>query len=297
VEDRLIPTSRPTAALAALALILVITAVWWTLALWPPAAATPEWVTRTRLACFGAEPGGLPNAGGWLVMIGQPLGMLLVLVAAWRRDLRDGFGALAARVSGQIAIGAALGVVAGGIALVVVRVADADARPFAVNGGQAIAAQLTRVRDAAPTLRLADQTGRQVSLDEYRGRPVLVTFAYAHCQTVCPLVVADALAAQRELAPHPPELVIVTLDPWRDTPSRLPTIAEAWKLPANAHVLSGAVEEVERVLNAWRVPRVRNEATGDLTHPVVVYVIGADGRIAYVTNGGTNLIVAAVRAL
>ena len=62
-------------------------------------------------------------------------------------------------------------------------------------------------------------------------------------------------------------------------------------------MLSGAPDSVERVLNAWRVPRARNERTGDVSHPSVVYVIGADGRIAYVVSGSRPVIRAAVEAL
>ena len=65
----------------------------------------------------------------------------------------------------------------------------------------------------------------------------------------------------------------------------------------DAHVLSGAPDEVERTLNGWRVPRVRNQQTGDISHPSIVYVIGADGRIAYVVSGNADAIAAAVRAL
>ncbi|MDA1082682.1 MAG: hypothetical protein O2973_13620 [Gemmatimonadetes bacterium] len=62
-------------------------------------------------------------------------------------------------------------------------------------------------------------------------------------------------------------------------------------------MLSGDVEQVERTLNAWRIPRVRNGATGDYSHPTMVYVIGPDGRITFVTPGGAELIAAAVKAL
>jgi cytochrome oxidase Cu insertion factor (SCO1/SenC/PrrC family) len=90
---------------------------------------------------------------------------------------------------------------------------------------------------------------------------------------------------------------VITLDPWRDTPGRLPSIAESWSLPSDAHVLSGSPDDVERALNAWRVPRTRNQKTGDIIHPRIVYVVGADGRINYVVNGGADTIAAAVGAL
>ena len=156
---------------------------------------------------------------------------------------------------------------------------------------------LTRVNDEAPAFALVDQRGQTISLDRFRGRPVLVTFAYAHCETVCPMVVADVLSAQRQLVDRSPAVVIITLDPWRDTPSRLESIAGGWHMGAETHLLSGAPPVVERALNAWRVPRVRNEKTGDLSHPSVVYVIGLDGRITYVVQGNADTIAAAVHAL
>jgi cytochrome oxidase Cu insertion factor (SCO1/SenC/PrrC family) len=110
-------------------------------------------------------------------------------------------------------------------------------------------------------------------------------------------VVADVLAAARRLPDATPAVLIVTLDPWRDTPSRLPSIAERWGASGDVHVLSGVPDSVERVLNAWRVPRARNERTGDVSHPSVVYVIGPDGRIAYVVSGSQPVIRAAVEAL
>ncbi len=62
-------------------------------------------------------------------------------------------------------------------------------------------------------------------------------------------------------------------------------------------MLSGQPELVERTLNAWLVPRARNERTGDISHPSIVYVVGADGRITYVVTGNVETIAAAVRAL
>ena len=288
--------ARAWAAVGALAVILAITAGWWALALWPVDDA-PAWLTLTRETCFGTAGTGLPDAGGWLVLVGQPLSMLLVLVAVWGRDLRAGLRAAMAGVAGQLAVGAAAALLLAGAMGVVVRVRVADAQPFASSRTEAIAGRLNRINDVAKPLALVDQRGRTVTLEQFRGRPVIVTFAYAHCETVCPLVVNDALGARDQLAGHAPVVLIVTLDPWRDTPSRLASIAERWGVTGDAHVLSGAPEQVERVLNAWRIPRARNERTGDLSHPSLVYVVGADGRIAYVVSGSQSVIRAAVEAL
>ena len=289
-------TARAWTALATLAIILVVTASWWALALWPLGADAPEWLLRTRDVCFGSTADRLPNAGGWVLLVGQPVSMVVVLAAVWGTELRAGLALATARVGGQLAVGIVSAMLVAGMAGVVVRVSTAGVEAFPTGEGE-IAAALTRVNDAAPALSLTDQNGREVSLDSFRGRPVLVAFAYAHCQTVCPLIVSDVMAARGRLGDNPPAVLVVTLDPWRDTPGRLATIAEQWGLDGDAHVLSGEPDDVERTLNAWRVPRVRNERTGEISHPSVIYVIGADGRIAYVVTGNAETIAAAVRGL
>jgi len=289
-------SGRARAAVGALALILVITAGWWALALWPADASTPEWVLRTRTACFGATESGLPEAGGWVLLIGQPLGMLGFLAMVWGRELRAGLTLATSRTAGQLVTGTVAALIVVGLSGAVVRVRTAGYEPFSTGAGD-IAAQLTRLNDPAPALGLIDQSGREIGVDAFRGRRVLVGFAFAHCATVCPLIVSDMLDAQRAVEDDPPAVVVVTLDPWRDTPGRLPTMAEQWGLHGDAHVLSGDPETVERVLNAWRVPRVRNEKTGDIIHPAIVYVVGRDGRIAFAVSGSAEAMAAAVREL
>ncbi|MCL4213818.1 MAG: SCO family protein [Gemmatimonadales bacterium] len=289
---------RTGTALTALGVILVITVSWWALALWPidPGMA-PEWLTRTREVCFGTTGSGLPNAGGWLLLVGQPLGMLIVLVAVWGKELAQGGRRLLGTTPGQLLVGVSAALLLAGVGGVVLRVQTAGAEPFASSPTERMAGGLTRVNDTPPTFALVDQAGDTISLDRFEGRPVIVTFAFAHCEAICPLIVNDVLLATSRLGAHDPAVLILTLDPWRDTPSRLASMAEAWGVTGDVHVLSGTPEVVERALNAWRVPRVRNERTGDLVHPALVYVISRTGRISYVLNGSASMIQAAVEAL
>jgi len=287
-------TRRGALAVGTLAAILAITASWWALALWPTGGAGPAWLERTRVACFGTFDTGLPNAGGWVLLIGEPLGMLGVLVTVWGEALREGVSGLRRSVVGRAAIGLTVAGVLAGIAAAGVRVREAVAEPPVLLGGGLPA---TRLDKLAPSLRLVDQSGAAVDLGQFRGRPVLVTFAYGHCETVCPLVVADAVRAVAEMKDRGPILLIVTLDPWRDIPSRLPHLAEQWRLPADAHVLGGEPGVVEAALDAWQVARSRDEATGMIVHAAPVYVIDRAGRIAYVAAGRTEDLVVLLRQL
>ncbi len=293
----MISSARASAAVAALLLIVLITASWWALALWPVDAAAPEWFVRTREVCFGATRNGLPNAGGWILLIGQPIGMVALLAVIWPADLRAGLARLMSRVPGQLATGAVAATIVAGLGGVVVRVSGADVETFSAGTYRDRAAELTRINDKPPAMSLVDQHGQTVSLEAFAGRPVLVTFAFAHCETMCPAVIGDVSEAAARLVAEQPVVLILTLDPWRDTPARLPAIAQTWRVTGDTRVLSGDPPVVERVLNSWRIPRARNERTGEISHPTLVYVLGRDGRITYVLPGGADSIVAAVRAL
>jgi cytochrome oxidase Cu insertion factor (SCO1/SenC/PrrC family) len=289
-------TGRGALALGALAAIAAVTAVWWALALWPLTAAVPEWVLRTREVCFGATRHTLPDAGGWIMLVGEPVGLLAVLWVLWGEALREGLAAALARPAGRVILaGTAVAVLAGlgSAARLVAEVRrDPGSAPAASDLAAAVAAG--RVDDKAPLLRLVDQHGDSVALEQFRGRPVLVTFAYGHCTSVCPLVVRAARTAAGRLGGRGAVLLVVTLDPWRDTESRLPYLAREWELTDGMHLLSGDVAAVERTLSAWRVPRARNPATGEVTHPSMVYVVGPDGRLAYALGADPEVIVAAV---
>jgi protein SCO1 len=287
---------RETWALYGLAGILVVTVGWWAGALWPLPAATPEWVVRARAACFGSTESGLPNSGGWILLLGTPPAMLGALWLMGGDELRSGLRALAARRTGRWGMGAVAISLALLCGLAVLRVLDASGR-LATAEAAVPPPTLPRLDRVAPPLTLLDQNSDAIRLEQFRGRPVLVTFAYAKCETVCPLIVHDALAAAAELSDLNPVLLIVTLDPWRDTPARLPHIAAMWKLPADSHVLGGSVEEVEAVLDAWEIARWRDPRTGEVSHPSLLYLVDAGGVIAYAVTGRSEQIVEAGRRL
>lgn len=274
-------------ALSALGAIVLITAGWWALALWP-LQASPEWLARTRAVCFGVAPGGLPDGGGWILLIGQPLSMLGFLLIVWGGTVRRALVCTLSRPAGRVALaGVAVAVVAGftgaGARVVSVAMEPAYIPP------SASAADWPRLDRDAPALPLVDQHGRQFDLARLRGRPVLLTFAFAHCETVCPAIVDQVLVARNRARPGA-AVVVVSIDPWRDTPSRLPSIAERWQLGAGDYVLSGTIDDVQSVAEAWNVPITRDPDTGVVDHPAIVYIIGRDGRIRYGATGGVDLL-------
>lgn len=276
-------TARPGLAFAALVAILAISAGWWALALWPVGTVEPEWLARTRAACFGSTPGGLPGTAGWILLIGEPAGMLLALQVMWGDALRADLRRLRSSrwTSGLLAALPIL--VLAGLSWSGRRVAGASGVGTIIPPPPAgVVSHPVQQMDA---VILTDQHGTRRSLVELARQPTLVTFAFGHCATVCPTVIRDLDRARRKAGRGEVPLVVVTVDPWRDTPSRLATMARQWQLSPHDLVLSGEVGEVETALDALDITRTRDLTTGDVGHVATVMWMD-QGRVQVRLDGG-----------
>ena len=268
---------------------MAITVMWWALA-FAPLPVPPDWLASARSICFGTQPNGLPEPWGWASLIASPLAMLGFVLGVWGRDLLRAFGELGRGPLGRALLVALAVIPVVGVAWVGGRVVQAH-RLEAFSQLSTIPAALPdtypRLAKAAPALGLVDQNGEVLSVEDLGGRPVLVTFAFAHCKTICPVIVETVKRAALQVADAEPTIelavVVVTLDPWRDTPSSLPSLVESWRLGEvpNAHVLSGEVPDVLGVLDAWNMVYSRDPQSGDVTHPAMVYVLAPDGTLGY----------------
>ncbi|MDT8340532.1 MAG: SCO family protein [Longimicrobiales bacterium] len=286
-------------AVAALGFLLATTAAWWALALWPLAEGAPEWVRVARDVCFNARDNGLPDRAGWILLVGEPLGMLAVLLVGWRDALAGGLRRLVSSLPGRLAALAVAGGVALGLGATVTRLAAGrvpDPTPLAWEVAPTTYPRLDR--EWVEVAGLVDHRGRPFSRAGLQGRPALVTFAFGHCTTVCPLVVKAALDARAALRGEVDLAVVaLTLDPWRDTPSRLPEMAAAWGLEEGDFLVGGTVEAVEAALDAWNVARERDDRTGEILHPALTFLVAADGTVRYATAGSREQIEALARRL
>jgi len=263
------------------ALWLASTLVWWAFAFMPLPSVPPAWLTAARAACFGSMENGLPGAAGWMMLVLAPLSLLLAIGVLWGADLPAALRqAVRRRLGRGLFAVLLLATIVEGV-WVVQRAHTAWALSVWIPGPldeMALPELYPRQAEPAPDFTLIDQHGAPISLAGLKGRPVVLTFVFAHCQTMCPFVVATLKRAPSEGA----EVLLVTLDPWRDTPSSLPGIAHQWNLPPAFHVLSSrAVRDVLHVAELYGVPFERDQKTGDIVHPGLVFLIDADGRRAY----------------
>lgn len=72
--------------------------------------------------------------------------------------------------------------------------------------------------------QLTDFNGKARTLEDFRGKVVILFFGYTHCPEVCPTTLADLAQTMHKLGPDERrrvQVLFVTLDPERDTPQVL----------------------------------------------------------------------------
>lgn len=245
---------------------------WVLLALAPTPDLSPEWLLLTREVCFGSLPDSLPSVQGW-VSLAAPIPMLVALLAISGGDLKRQSRKLSRPLQLLLILLPAFTV-----GYAAFRVAQERPVVEARGGLPPLSPDYPTLNLETPDFELSDQDGQTFQTSDLKGEVTVMTFAYAHCQTVCPRL----LSTMREL--DGVRKVVVTLDPWRDTCGSLSGIASIWDL-GTATVLSGDPEQVARLTDAFSVPVTRDEKTGEIFHPALVFVLDREGRVTY---GFTN---------
>jgi len=73
--------------------------------------------------------------------------------------------------------------------------------------------------DYAKGFTLTDHTGKVRTLEDFRGKIVVMFFGYTQCPDVCPTTMAEMATVLKEMGPSADEVQVlfVTVDPERDT--------------------------------------------------------------------------------
>ena len=148
-----------------------------------------------------------------------------------------------------------LSIAAVALALVGSRGSDAET-PVA---GSRFEGALMPPRVPAPELGLRDQDGRRVTMAELRGRPVLVTFLYSHCEESCPAEVQQIKGALDDLGRDYPA-VAISVDPERDTPESARHFLAEQGMTGRMRFVLGTREELRRLWKGYFVtPQTRRQ--------------------------------------
>ena len=130
---------------------------------------------------------------------------------------------------------------------------------------------------------LADHTGQRRSLADFRGKVVVIFFGFTHCPDVCPTTLAELAGAMKKIGEGSDkvQVVLVTVDPERDTPEVLAPYVTAFDPRFLA--LRGNAEETAQIAKEFKViyQKVAGSKPENYTmdHSAGSYIFDGQGRI------------------
>lgn len=131
-----------------------------------------------------------------------------------------------------------------------------------------------------------------VNLSDYRGKLVLLYFGYTFCPDVCPTTLSDVNKALDQLGNKAEnvQLIMVSVDPARDTPEKLAEYVEFFN-PTFVGV-TGTDDEVRGVATPygiWYEAHEEEGASGYLVdHTATLNVIDEEGHLKLLIGYGTG---------
>jgi protein SCO1/2 len=145
----------------------------------------------------------------------------------------------------------------------------------------------------AQRLDLPDPGGQRRSLEEFRGRVVVVFFGFAQCPDVCPTTMLELADIRAQLGADGQRVqgIFVTIDPERDTPEVLQ--AYVTQFDPGFIALRGTLEETAETARHFKVfyrkvPSRAGDGSYTMDHTAGSYVFDAQGRIRLFTRHGAG---------
>ena len=149
--------------------------------------------------------------------------------------------------------------------------------------------------DQVPDFMLVNQSGKTIQFQQFRGKPLLLTFIYTRCPfpDYCPRLSNNFAQVMQQLQKDPKafreaQLLSISIDPEHDKPAVLRSYGERYVGridPRFAHweFVSGSPEQVRKVADFFGL--AYNQKDEQIVHGLVTVLIGKDGKVAKVYSG------------
>jgi protein SCO1 len=134
----------------------------------------------------------------------------------------------------------------------------------------------------APPFTLISQDNKPVSLADFRGKVVAVSFIYTSCPDICSLLTQKMVDVQDALGKKfgaKIAFISISFDPERDTPEVLKDYAQFWGAkPEGWSFLTGSLEAVRDVTRRYGVFFGKKE-DGSVEHSQLTTLVDAEGQM------------------
>lgn len=130
--------------------------------------------------------------------------------------------------------------------------------------------------------RLVDQDGKPADQKVLTGRWTALFFGYTYCPDACPTTLTKLGAATLKLGAKGDNLqvVLITIDPERDTPAKLKQYLSSPVFPKKMTALTGTPAEIAAVAKNYGVYYAKNGEGSDylMDHSTAIYLFDPKGR-------------------
>jgi protein SCO1/2 len=155
---------------------------------------------------------------------------------------------------------------------------------LAVSGGriEPLAATVLPESRPLPPFSLVDQDGRPFTNSSLTGRQSVVFFGFTNCPDICPATLQQLAIARQRLASTgtaEPDIILVSVDPERDTPEILARYVG--RFGAGIRGVTGSVAEISEFTGSLGIFFAKSgdsENDYSVDHSTAVLVIDKDGQ-------------------
>src|SRR6266496_3448522 len=129
----------------------------------------------------------------------------------------------------------------------------------------------------APGFSLTDQFRKQVSLSQFKGKPVVLTFMYTNCPDQCPLTAEKLHSTMQTLgsAAQNVGILAVSTDPARDNTAAALKFSMNHQMQNYWHYLTGARNTLVPVWSSYKIYAQADQQT--VNHSLGLFIIDKQG--------------------
>lgn len=146
--------------------------------------------------------------------------------------------------------------------------------------------------DTAPDFTLTDQNGNIVSLSQYRGKSVVLSFNDDECEDLCTLLAQDVAAANTDLGTTATDVIFLSVNanPLHTAVQDVKTWTDGHGLaPARNWIFgTGTPPQLSDVAASYHVPVSVDAKTGEVIHGSELFFIDPAGKEAAIGQFGTG---------
>lgn len=142
----------------------------------------------------------------------------------------------------------------------------------------------------APAVDLMATDGQPLDLAAFDGKVVALYFGYTFCPDVCPTTLSDVAKAKRLLDTDEVQVIMVTVDPARDTPELLDRYVTSFD-PSflGAYGSEAQIAEAAALYGVYYEAQEGTKATGYLVdHTATLMVIDPEGHLKLLLPFGVS---------